>query len=313
MAGPAEPVPELRRLGRSRTYGQADIPKRFFEWHTPRPGRWVRLCVTSGVLQIEWRDGTFIRPERLDDVTARWVASGTRWRVVDFGPETRFELEVYAKATNGNFGISPARAALLAESRQVSLGEASGLEAFTAGLELGEQCIVHGHFHWSEACREIKECNRATLSWHPMMAGADGFTAFVTRMERPMGLADYLCRDHAVIESALSGLLQGREDHALWLRGLLDRHIRIEEDLLFPRYLEAGGRSAWVRSLEKEHARLRQSLESLADERVRQALPRALDSHDEKEERIIYPDVVRFLGSHGKDLAQAVFLFPCVP
>ena len=288
MAGPAEPAPELRRLGRSRAYARTDIPKRLFDWHTPRQGRWERLCVTSGVLQIEWLEATFIHSERLDDTAAKWFASGTRWRVADIGPETRFELEVFAKATNGISGISPARAELLGESKQVFLGEASGLEDFTAGFDVGEQRIVHGHFQWSEACREMEERNKTTFSWHPMMVCDSGFTAFVMRTGQPVGLADYLCRDHAVIESALSGLL------------------------VFPRYIEAGGRSVWISSLEKEHAQLRQHLDSLADERVRQALPRMLDSHDEKEERIIYPDVVRILGSRGKDPAHAAFLFPCV-
>lgn len=311
MAGPAEPAQALHRLGRSRVYAPADIPQRLRAWHAPRPGRWERLCVTSGVLGIEWLDGALIGSVQLRGATDKWLSPGTRWRVASIGSDTRFTLEVHARAVQRFSGISPARAALLDVSRQVLLDGVSSLKLFAGGLKAGEPCIVRGRFSLDAACGAMCEHNQSEFSWHPLSMDGGGFTAFVMRTARFVDLADYLCRDHAVIESALSGLLRGREEHASWFRNLLDRHIRMEEELLFPRYIEAGGRAAWVRSLEKEHVQLRQCLASLADKAVRQALPRILDSHDEKEERIIYPDVVLSLGASGKGLARKVLLFPC--
>lgn len=44
--------------------------------------------------------------------------------------------------------------------------------------------------------------NSRTLFWHPLDAASTSFTALIARSSRPYGLADYLGRDHAVIEAA---------------------------------------------------------------------------------------------------------------
>jgi len=314
MAVSIEPPRGLRCLGRSRAYSPRDIPGRLLVWHAPRPGRWERLLVTRGVLGARWQTGAAVLDETFDSSkTTIWFAPGTRWKVVHTETNTRFELEVYAEATpEHTVDISSERAALLASAGRVCLEGFAALEACAGTMKIGENCIIHGSFDWQDVRSELTRLCDDGFSWHPLAVDDGGFMAFMMRTGRPVDLVDYLARDHAVIESALHGLLYGKEpqEYAAWLRSLLVRHIRIEEELIFPCYLNAGGRAAWVRSLEIEHVLIRRSLDSLASKRPTEKLVRVLDSHDEKEERIVYPDVACRLVPYDENLARAALLFP---
>lgn len=314
MAVPVEPPRGLRRLGRSRTYSPGDIPGRLLAWHAPRPGRWVRLLVTRGVLGARWQAGATVLDGTFGSGKPTiWFAPGMRWKVAHTGPDTRFELEVYVEPTPGrSVEIPPERAALLAGAGRVCLDGFPALTARAGTMKAGDRCIIHGRFFWQGVRSELTWLYDDGFSWHPLAADDGGFTALIMRTVRPVDLVEYLARDHAVIESALHGLLHGSEPQecAIWLRNLLLRHIRIEEELIFPCYLNAGGRAAWVRSLEIEHVLIRQSLDSRVSDRPAETLLRMLDSHDDKEERIVYPDVACRLVPYEQNLARAALLSP---
>ena len=91
-----------------------------------------------------------------------------------------------------------------------------------------------------------------------------------------------------------------------WLRNALARHLVIEEQLLFPAYLAAGGRAGWVRGLCNEHALLRRDLERLHDAGARRRFLLLLDGHDEKEEQIVYPDIIARAVAGDDALTRAV-------
>ncbi len=148
--------------------------------------------------------------------------------------------------------------------------------------------------------------------WHPLEQGDTDFTAFVARAAQPIGLSEYLGRDHAVIEAALSGALRGDAEHARWLVATLARHLVIEEELLFPAYLGAGGRTGWVDGLRNEHEHLRRGLHALAETSARRRFLLLLDGHDEKEEQIVYPDIVARLGGETDALTHAALLCPAM-
>ncbi len=132
----------------------------------------------------------------------------------------------------------------------------------------------------------------------------------------PVGLLEYLGRDHAVIEAALARALRGDARGVAWLHASLQRHLAIEEQLLFPAYLKAGGREAWVRGLCNEHAHLRKQLDLLFDDdadvtlRARRRFTLLLDGHDEKEEQIVYPDILARVGADLVELTRAAILYP---
>ncbi len=265
--------------------------------------------MTAGPLGIERLGAAGVAAEWLAADATRWIAPGTRWRVAQIGSTARFELEIYAEAQSVTVTPHPLREALLAEAERVECANAHACEGVITHLAVGGRCVLHGHCDWRVPLRAAMEKSGQTLFWHPLITGGDGFTAFIARAARPFDLAEYLGRDHAVIEAALAGMLHGDAEYARWLRATFERHLHIEEDLLFPAYIEAGGRAAWVRGLKNEHTHLRQYLTSLAEPDSRRKFLRLLDGHDEKEERIVYPDMLAHLGSRADDLTTSAILF----
>ena len=312
MANPAEPPAGLRQLGSPRVYARANLPERLTHWHSPRINRWERLRVTVGTLAIERLDAAGVATEQLKADDARWIASGVRWRAAHLDPGTRFELEIHAESRSAENTPQPLREALLTEAEQITVADEAAFIRLIDTLQTDKRCLVRGGFDYRPALGAAVRAVGSTLFWHPLVTDATSFTALIARAARPIDLADYLGRDHAVIEAALAGTLRGDAEHERWLQATLARHLAIEEELLFPAYLAAGGREAWVRGLKNEHRYLRQYLASLAQPDVRRKFLRLLDGHDEKEERVVYPDIVKRLAGIENDLLETVLTFPVV-
>jgi iron-sulfur cluster repair protein YtfE (RIC family) len=102
--------------------------------------------------------------------------------------------------------------------------------------------------------------------------------------------------------------LRGDAEHEAWLRNVLTRHMRIEEQVLFPAYLDAGGNAGWVRGLCNEHRQLELHLDRLSEAESRRRFLLLLDGHDEKEEQIVYPDILAKLGDDAQGLGRQAML-----
>lgn len=303
-AAPEQP----RLLGRSRAYTADNLPARLRQWHAPRINRWERLWVTQGALTIECLCATGSEVIGLAAHANRWFAPGTRWRVLALPADARFELEVHADVKGQAEAPQPLRSTLLDAAPRVGLTDAAAFGALLDALPAGERRVVDLSFDPTTALAPRLATH--TLFWHPLAATAQGCTALVTRSEAPFNLAAYLGRDHAVIEATLGGALAGDTAATAWLHATLARHLFIEEALLFPAYLEAGGRAAWVKGLLQEHTYLRRYLVEFDDARSRRYFLRLLDGHDEKEERVIYPDVLAHVGARADALLDAALATP---
>ncbi|MGH8272613.1 MAG: hemerythrin domain-containing protein, partial [Gammaproteobacteria bacterium] len=298
------------RLGRSRRYEKADLPERLTHWHSPRVNRWERLYVTAGALNIERLAAAGTVSEYLKRDDTRWIAPGSRWRIARMSADCAFELEIHAEARSAMPESRPLREALLADAARVPLARESELATLVSSLAPGERCLFQGRFDWREMLRTIMRESGGSVFWHPLAEERSGFIALAVRGTGPVGLAEYLGRDHAVIEAALAGTLRGDAESARWLQATLARHLAIEEELLFPAYVAAGGREAWVRGLMNEHKYLREYLDLLAEPDGRRKFLRLLDGHDEKEERVVYPDIIAHLGAAANDLLESAMIFP---
>ena len=308
MTEPHDEPEQPRLLGRSRAYTFATLPERLRQWHSPRINRWERLWVTAGPLAIEYLDASGTINVELALGDNRWFAPGTRWRVVQMAPESHFELEVHADIKGQAEEPQPLRSSLLEEAIAVAVADVPALVALLHSLPAGERRIVHAAFDLSEWSGTVTGAQ--TLFWHPLVAAPGSFSVLVARSDTSFDLRTYLGRDHAVIEAALGGALAGDATYDAWLRATLERHLHIEEDLLFPAYLAAGGREAWVTGLKLEHVWLRQYLGELDQPISRRRFLRLLDGHDEKEERIIYPDLLAHVGAKGAALLDAAIAWP---
>ncbi|MGH8279426.1 MAG: hemerythrin domain-containing protein [Gammaproteobacteria bacterium] len=301
---PAHP----RQLGDARRYTADEVSARLQNWHAPRVNRWERLRVTAGALTIELLTTGGVTRLPLAAGATRWFAPGTRWRVARMDSGARFELELHAASRGQAEAPEPRRSELLDGARRVQLAGAAVLSEFAGALAAGERCIVV--VQCEASALPVATWNTCELFWHPLAVGAGTCTALLARSGQAFDLPIYLGRDHAVIEATLGGALAGDAERVAWLHATLERHLRIEEQLIFPAYLDAGGHAAWVRGLEREHAYLRAYLAELEQLVSRRKFLRLLDGHDEKEERVVYPDIRARLGARAGALLGRALAWP---
>ena len=300
------PTPHMRQLGRSRPYDLASLPARLRQWHAPRANRWECLQVIRGPLAIQWLDDGGISDLELDRGELRWIAPGTRWRVGDGHAEASFVLEIHADDATAAAAPQALRAALLDAAPVIVAADPAALSEVLATLAAGSHCLLRTPFDPSASICAALDAGAGALGWHPLQADEAEHVVLLVHASQPIGLLEYLGRDHAVIEAALAGALRGDAQRMRWLRNALARHLVIEEQLLFPAYLAAGGRAGWVRGLCNEHALLRRDLDRLHDAGARRRFLLLLDGHDEKEEQIVYPDIIARAVAGDDALTRAV-------
>ena len=299
-----------RPLGRSRRYTQADLPARLQQWHAPRANRWEHLYVDVGPLHMQCLDADGVHGVCLHSGDSRWIGSGMRWRIVELQAQTCFQLAIHADDAAPVNTPQLARVAWLDDAECVQLADIAALTHVLATLRSGEQRLLRGGFDPGTSLRMAIAAEPPTLFWHPLASTGGSFTAFIARAAQPISLLDYLGRDHAVIEATLAGALRGEAKHVRWLRTALGRHLAIEEGLLFPAYLRAGGREGWVRGLCNEHGYLRRQLQALSEPEAQRKFLLLLDGHDEKEEQLVYPEILERLGDAVEAMTRAIMLHP---
>lgn len=307
---PASPAgPEQSRLvGRSRAYTAANLSPRLRHWHAPRVNRWEQLCLQAGTLTIECLQATGTVHSTLAASDHYWFAPGTRWRVADMTADACFVLEIHVDAKGQAQAPHPIRSRLLEETQRITVPDADAFHALLQDFPAGARCLVDGVFPmpvW-----DTPRWQSRALFQHPLHAAAKAFTVLIARDQQPFDLATYLGRDHAVIEAALGSALTGDDENERWMRAALERHLHIEEDLLFPAYLDAGGTPGHVHGLKNEHVLLRQHLQSFDAPDSRRKFLRLLDAHDEKEEQAVYPDIVQRLGERADTLLAVAIAHP---
>jgi uncharacterized protein (DUF2249 family)/hemerythrin superfamily protein len=211
------------------------------------------------------------------------------------------------------FGAAEGQGALFSVFDRLATGE--GLLLVSASdprLLLGALRIERkGLFEWSLL-------DEGPKSWHVEVVRRDA------ELGALRGVAEALSWDHDRLDElelrAFVALGAGDLEQARrWWRAFhhgLNRHIRFEEELLFPVFearagLPQGGPTAVMRS---EHREIRMALEAItrdleaasADvEELRCGLHRVLEDHNRKEEAILYPAMDRLLSDVEGDALVA--------
>ncbi|RJG09374.1 hemerythrin domain-containing protein [Massilia cavernae] len=138
-------------------------------------------------------------------------------------------------------------------------------------------------------------------------------------------LASYLEQDHvhcdalfrATNESACAGRWPQATREMAAFQHALERHLLIEERILYPAYENALGHAAGpTLSMRAEHLRIRAVVQRLTDavraqDRVAffnhaDAFLLMMHQHSEKEEGIVYPRIARVLAHASNDLLSAM-------
>lgn len=133
-------------------------------------------------------------------------------------------------------------------------------------------------------------------------------------------LAEYMSTNHKVCDDAFALAEEAALDKH-WepaktafhtFRHDMARHFRMEEEVLFPALLDAGGPAGPVQVMRMEHAQINELIEqmasALADKNSKgygglsETLLIVMQQHNMKEEQILYPIMDRVLASERETL-----------
>lgn len=310
MNEPTATPADLRPLNR-RSYDYEQARRGFAGWHAPRLNRWERIRALGGTAVLERLEPAEIRTLTLGPEIDYWAPPGQRWRLGSMEPGASLEIAPHAQDSASTASPHPARASWLTGIETVRLADETALRDLLACLGPGERRLCLGEHNWTDAVRSADIATDGRLSWHPLSGGANSrFLAIAIHCTQPASLADYLGRDHALIEAALSAALEGRDDGAVRFRTALKRHVAFEEEILFPACEGTQAERAAIEELRREHRYIRDCLKTDLKPDSMRRLWRLLEAHDEKEEQIIYPRLTSVNGDAAAELLQRALIFP---
>ena len=195
-------------------------------------------------------------------------------------------------------------------------------------LAPGDSLVVVGDQAPRELLRRLQVERKGAFEWSPLEHGPSCFRTELTRRDAPRGalrgITEALAWDHdrldGIEQEAFARLAAGDQAgaRAAWSEFCvgLRRHIRFEEELLFPTFEArlgmppAAGPTAVMRA---EHRQIEELIEAIggalleqaAALRLRAELHRVLGDHNLKEERMLYPATDQALDPEERDALVA--------
>jgi uncharacterized protein (DUF2249 family)/hemerythrin-like domain-containing protein len=206
-------------------------------------------------------------------------------------------------------------------------GVRSILDAFE-GLAPGESLVVVGDHDPREVLRRLQADRRGLFDWSPLEIGPPTFRTQISRRAAEPGarraVSEALAWDHDrldALEQRAFELFAGGDAAAAQERWSefsvgLRRHIRFEEEILFPTFEEKlgvpaeGGPTGVMRAEHREIEKLIDRIgRALAGDgaalSLRSDLHRLLGDHNLKEEHVVYPGTDRGLDPDERDALVA--------
>jgi uncharacterized protein (DUF2249 family)/hemerythrin-like domain-containing protein len=201
------------------------------------------------------------------------------------------------------------------------------LDAFDF-LAPGESLVVVRSAEPRELLRRLQADRKGLFEWSPLESGPSGFRTEVTRRAAERGarrdVTEALAWDHDRLDALeqrafeLFAIGDARGAQAAWSEFTvgLRRHIRFEEEILFPTFegkmgLPASGGPTGV--MRVEHREIERLIEAIgralggdgAALPLRADLHELLGAHNLKEERVLYPGTDQCLDSEERDALVA--------
>ncbi|MFI5184672.1 MAG: hemerythrin domain-containing protein [Vicinamibacteria bacterium] len=205
---------------------------------------------------------------------------------------------------------------------------ATVLEAFDT-LVPGESVVILARDEPCDVLRRLQVDRKGTFEWSLLETGPPRFRAAITRRDAPLGaqrgITEALAWDHDRLD-ALEGeafALLARGDalgaEAVWSEFTvgLRRHIRFEEEILFPVFEEKLGVPAShgpTAVMRLEHRKIEELIGAIGRAvrtgdgdaaSLRSELHRVLGEHNVKEEGVLYPGTDRSLDAQEADALVA--------
>ncbi len=194
-------------------------------------------------------------------------------------------------------------------------------------FEVGGTLLIEFDAAGGDVLRQLQLVRPGGFEWSPLSAeaGLSRIQIDRRRATQRRDVNEALAWDHDRLDAlegrafelrAAGDCAQAREAFAAFAHGLR-RHIRFEEELVFPEFEVRSGVPADAGPTAVMRIEHRQILELLAaieasigdplaaPERFRVALHEVLTGHNQKEEQVLYPAVDRLLGEAGADALVA--------
>lgn len=195
-------------------------------------------------------------------------------------------------------------------------------EAFDA-LAVGESFVLANDHYPLPLLYQFQAERPNQFDWSVLEAGAR-FRVEIRRRDanEPRGVSEYLAWDHDRLDRLFADTIDAFEQSSIGAARErfgefacgLERHIRIEEDILFPLFEMRVPSAGPTEVMRLEHVEIRRALEDISsalacedgqafDAGV-EALVGVLEEHNMKEERVLYPLLDRW--SSAADRAELV-------
>lgn len=201
----------------------------------------------------------------------------------------------------------------------------AGIFQTFAALAEGESFVLVNDHNPKPLLYQFQVEHAGTFNWSVLESGPERWRVEIQR--RPTGdgaergVAEYLQWDHERLDGVLqtfhshvrSGAWSAAEERFGVFRTGLERHIRMEEEILFPVFEQSSPMSGCgpTTVMRSEHVNIKEILAQVVTDtagRSESGIARALDAlavvlggHNMKEENILYPMCDEVLGSAGAD------------
>jgi uncharacterized protein (DUF2249 family)/tellurite resistance-related uncharacterized protein/hemerythrin-like domain-containing protein len=321
---PRKPALELPQgyvpFTRTPVFDLLEFPDGLRNYHSTPDGVWGEIVVESGALRYDWLDGS---GESWDlargDVGV--IPAELPHRIEPLSEETRFYLQLYRARSGSDDGLGDADGDGMLDLRSLSppLRHQQVLSAFDA-LNPGESLVFIKDRDPRPLLGRFAALRSHRYLWLPQAASETRWVVWLARRDDDFAptIGEVLQADHgrldALLDEAIRRVAAGEpagaalSDFCWGVR----RHLRIEEQRLFPLFLEVGGPELPTQVMVSEHRDIERQLQQIendptVDEAMLKLLRHTIDHHSFKEEGVLYPMLDVSLGGRRGELVETVF------
>lgn len=306
---------------RTPTFDPLKLPAGLRESHSTSSEVWGEIIVEHGTVRYDWLDGSG-KSWDLGEGEVGVIPAELPHRVKPLSDDTRFHLQLYrAENTSKQTSESAGSDRVVLDLRDLP-PPLRHREIFTAFDELspGESLIFINDHDPRPLLGQFAVLRRHRYLWLPQSVAEERWTVHLS--SRPDDSAptvgEALQADHVRLDGLMNSVVHDAEVGKSVVRMIGDfswglrRHIRIEEQRLFPLFLEAGGPEPPTQVMALEHREIENKLQLLEDEpesvdATLAALQTMLEQHNFKEEGVLYPMLDKLLRERRTELVEAVF------
>jgi tellurite resistance-related uncharacterized protein/uncharacterized protein (DUF2249 family) len=305
---------------RTPIFEQLVLPEGLQNSHRTSYGVWGEIVVESGLLRYDWLDGSG-ESWYLGEGDVGVIPAELPHRIEPISDDARFYLQLYRAGEDRSQCMPDPGASGVLDLRTLPtpLRHQQVFNAFDA-LSPGESLVFISDRDPRPLLGRFTVLRRHRFLWLPQAAAVGRWIVSLSRREDDFAptIGEALQADHdrldALLDLSIEKVAAGESaDDALsdFCWGLR-RHFRIEEQYLFPKFVEVGGPAEAVQVMAGEHRDVVREIELfethlMPTESALKHLQQVLYHHNFKKDGVLYPMLDVSLGRQRLDLVKTIF------